>query len=168
MRREGAVTSREAAAAEAVRTADARCAEAGAILAIVEGIAGGDLEFTDGQTGKVLVKAHGADPAKLADIAAYAKRSPSGRTKIMHALHGAWQRMKSRAESKAEVAAEAKFAREFEELHSVRDLLSRGMASFPGALREKVAGLLNGIVAPLVGVETRMRRRQRGWDDGDR
>lgn len=161
--REATLVQREAQAERIVRDADARSTEADAILGIVEGMAEGQLEISDADGKNALVPAKGADPKKLADTRRRAKQSPSGRDRILTALRRTWDRMKPRAEA----AAEAKLAREFDDLREAETALSRIVASLPVSLRDGIAEPHRKVTAIVVGIAARMRRRVRKrGDDG--
>jgi hypothetical protein len=162
--RDVAIGQREAIAEQAIVEADARNAEADAILGIVEGMAEGQLEISDTDGKKSVVAAKDADPKKIADIQRRAKRSPSGRDKILTALRRAWDRMKPGAEA----AAEAKLVREFDDLREAETALSGIVASLPASLRAGIAEPQQKVRAILAGIGARMRRRQRATGPDDR
>ncbi|HQU70473.1 MAG TPA: plasmid recombination protein [Albidovulum sp.] len=154
---EVAVRRREAMAERAIKEAEARSGEAAAILGIVDALAEGQLEISDGDPKRFLSPTPEANRTKLAEMRSQADRFPSGRDNILRALHRAWLRVKPQAEA----AAEATLAREFAEVQEAAKHLSGILSALPAALHATLADPHQKIATLLAGGGARMRRRAR-------
>ncbi len=151
--REEAVVARETVAAE-------RMAEAEAVLAVAEGLGAGAFDIDDAGGTPVLTE-RPENPSLLARLKRAIAGSDRGRTRAVAALGSAWTRLRMAAGE----AAEARLAREHEDLRKADEALVEVAQTLPEPARARIAQARPTIARSLTGIGLTLRRL-RGRDGG--
>lgn len=143
------LAEKEAEVVRRERDVEEREQEAEAVLAFADGIAEDQIDE------------HGRDRApssRKTAIATFAAGRNAGFEKARRAFRAAFQRLRSKAETRAQIAAAQKVAADVAEIREADEIIVRISRSLPEAVRHQLAKARRTLSARLIGLERRTSR----------